>query len=230
MERTKAKGKIIVAISVFLCCSVLLCSGEAGRPQRLVSLGPSITKQLYLLGLGDKLVGCTVYCEWPIEARRKEKIGTAVEVNLEKVVSLKPDIIFATSLTDPKAIEKLENLGLKTIRFPTPRSFAQICAHFLELGRLTDRQKEAEKIIESVKNEVNMIKQELKGKPKPRVLIQVGAKPLFVATGRYFVNDFVELAGGINIAKDAGEGIYSREQVLEKNPEVIIIVTMGIVK
>jgi iron complex transport system substrate-binding protein len=57
----------------------------------------------------------------------------------------------------------------------------------------------------------------------------LGAKPLFAATGRYFVNDYIEFAGGVNIAKGAKEGIYSREEILRANPDVIVIVTMGIV-
>lgn len=223
----KSKILFITGALIFWCTGGLVFSQN--YPQRIISLGPSITKGLYLLGVQDKLIANTVYCIDPPEAKKKEKIGTAVEANIEKVFELKPDLVLATSLTNPKTKEKLKNLGIKVVTFPTPSNFRQICNQFLELGKLLGKEKEAEEIVKSAENKTDSIKTRVKNLHHPKVLVQVGARPLFVATGRYFVNDYIELAGGINIAKDAKEGIYSREQVLKANPDVIIITTMGIV-
>jgi len=212
---------------------VLLLQGSGfakeNYPQRIISLCPAIVEELYILGVENKLVGCTVYCQRPAQARNKQNVGTAIEVNVEKVISLKPDLVFAVSLTSPKIKEKLKNLGIKVIAFSTPKDFNGICKHFLELGKLVGKVKEAEEIVKSAQNKADSIKQKVKNLYHPKVLVQVGARPLVVATGSYFVNDYIEFAGGINIAKEAKEGIYSREQVLRANPDVIIIVTMGIV-
>ena len=197
-------------------------------PQRIISLGPSITKALYLLRVQEKLIANTVYCADPPEAKKKEKVGTAQKVNIEKVFNLKPDLVLATSLIDLRSIEKLNNLGLRVITFSTPKNFNDICKQLLELGRLVDKENEAKEIVRGVENEAALIREKVKNLYKPKVLIQVGTRPLVVATGNYFVNDYIEFAGGINIAKDAKEGIYSREQVLKANPDVIIITTMGI--
>ncbi|MDP2754421.1 MAG: ABC transporter substrate-binding protein [Nitrospirota bacterium] len=198
-------------------------------PQRIISLGPSITEQLYLLEAQDRLIGCTVYCKRPKEAESKEKVGTVIEVNLEKIVSLKPDLVVATSLTNLKAIEKLRNLGIKLVEFHSSKNFTELCKQFLELGKIVGREKEAEEIVYRAKKAISSIKQKVKELPKPKVLVQVGAKPLWVAPKDSFVNDFIEFAGGINIAGDSETGLYSREKVLKQNPDVIIIVTMGIV-
>jgi len=198
-------------------------------PERIISLGPSITKGLYLLGVENKLIANTTYCISPPEAKKKEKIGTAVEVNIEKVFNLKPDLVLATSLTNLKAKEKLKNLGIRVITFPTPGDFGDMCKQFLELGRLVNKEKEAEKIVKNAEKKANSIKKKVENLHRPRVLVQVGTKPLFASTGCYFINDYIEFAGGMNIAKKAKEGIYSREQVLKANPDVIIIATMGIV-
>ena len=198
-------------------------------PQRIISLGPSITEQIYLLGVEDKLIGCTIYCKTPLEAEKKEKIGTVVEVNLEKIVSLNPDLVLATSLTNFKVIEKLKNLGIKVIIFSSAKNFSEICAQFLELGKIIGKEETAEKIIYTVEDKVNTIKKIVEDLPKTKIFVQVGAKPLFTVNEDSFINDFIEFAGGINIAKDAKTGLYSREEVLRKNPGVIIIVTMGIV-
>jgi iron complex transport system substrate-binding protein len=191
-------------------------------------LGPSITKALYLLGVQEKLIANTVYCVYPPEAKKKEKIGTAQKVSIEKVFRLEPDLVLATSLIDQRSTEKLKNLGLKVVTFSTPKDFNDICKQFLELSRLVGKEKEAKEIVGRAKNQVVLIRERVKNLYNPKVLIQVGARPLVVATGNYFVNDYIEFAGGINIAKDVKEGIYSREQVLKANPDVIIITTMGI--
>jgi iron complex transport system substrate-binding protein len=122
----------------------------------------------------------------------------------------------------------LKNLGLRVATFSTPEDFDGICKQFLELGGLVGQEKKAGDIVRKARDEAAVIRTKIKDLYKPRVLIQLGAKPLVVATGSYFVNDYIELAGGINIAKDVKAGIYSREEVLKANPDCIIITTMGI--
>lgn len=197
-------------------------------PQRIISLGPSITEELYILGVDNRLIANTIYCVKPPEAKLKEKIGTVVEINIEKIFNLRPDLVIATSLTNPKAKEKLKNLGIKVISFSEPKNFNQIYEQFLQLAKLVGKEREAKEIINNTKKNVNRIIEMVNSHKKPKVLIQVGTKPLFVATGESFLNDYIEYAGGINIAKDAKQGIYSREEVLRRNPDIIIIVTMGI--
>ena len=216
-----------IGIIVFLFTAQLLYAQEDAS-QRIISLGPSITKALYLLRVQEKLIANTVYCTDPPEAKKKEKVGTACKVNIEKVFRLEPDLVLATSLIDPRSTEKLKNLGLRVVTFSTPRNFNDICKQFLELSRLVGKEKEAKEIVRRAKNEAALTREKAKNLYKPKVLIQVGTRPLVVATGSYFVNDYIEFSGGINIAKDAKEGIYSREQVLKANPDVIIITTMGI--
>ncbi len=230
--RSKKPGvrKICFLFTVF--CSLIFCISSHAQdkfPQRIISLGPSITEELYLLRLENKIVGVTTYCQRPPQAQKIEKIGTAIEVNLEKVISLQPDLVLATSLTNPKAKEKLENLGIKTITIPLAKNFREICKHFLELGKIVGREKEAEEIVYRAKMTVSSFKQKVKELPRPKVLVQVGAKPLWVAPKDSFINDFIEIAGGINVGPSGKSGLYSREEVLKRNPDVIIITTMGIV-
>ena len=197
--------------------------------QRIISLGPYITEEIYLLGAQDKLVGCTVYCQRPPEAQEKEKVGTVIQINIEKILTLKPDLVIATALTQKKDIEKLKKLGIKVIMFSSPKNFFEICSQFLELGRILGKYDLAKKIVQEVKDKVLEIKRKTKDLAKVKVFVEVGTNPLFTITKDSFVNDFIEFSGGINIAKDAKTGIYSRETVLKENPDVIIIATMGII-
>lgn len=171
-------------------------------------------------------MGVTTYCERPPEARAKEKVGNVTQVNIEKVVELKPDIVFATSLTEPRAVESLKRLGIRVIVFNEPRSYAETNQQFLELGRIVGREAAAEEIVRVAGRRVEAIRRRIEGLPRPKVFIQLGAKPLFAATKGSFVNDFIEFAGGTNIAREAKSGFYSKEEVLRQDPDIIIIVGM----
>ncbi|MEK6647646.1 MAG: helical backbone metal receptor [Candidatus Firestonebacteria bacterium] len=216
-------------ITVFIVNITTLSFCAPLKIQRIISLGPSITAQLYLLGVQDKLIGCTVYCKIPIAANvNLQKVATAVNVNVEKVVSLKPDLVLATSLTDIKAVNKLKSLGINVVQFSLAHNFEDICGQFIRLGELIDKKKEAEKNVNKIRIQVDNIKKKAKNFSKQTVFVQVGAKPLFTITKEYFINDVIEFAGGLNVAKDAKTGIYNREEVLKRNPDVIIITTMGV--
>ena len=197
-------------------------------PQRIISLGPAITEELFLLGVNDRLVGCTIYCTRPDEAKNIEKIGTVIEANIEKIMALRPDVVFLTPLTSPRVKQKLKGLGINAVEFPAAKNFSEICSIFLKLGRIVGKEKEAQGIINTARNKVDALAIRLRGLPKPKVFVQVGAKPLVTISQDSFVNDFIEFAGGTNVVKGARYALYSREKVLVDNPEIILIATMGI--
>lgn len=215
-------------IIIFLLNFITLVWANNSYPQRIISLGSVLTEELYLLGVEDKIVGVTIYCQRPAVAKIKEKVGTVTEIDIEKIVSLKPDLVLTTSLTNPKSKEKLKKLGIRTADFPASKNFFQLCEQFLELAKLVNKKGMAEEIVRSASNEVDFIKKGIKGLNKVKVFVQIGTKPLFAANRDYFINDFIEFAGGVNIAADSKTGLYSREKVLEDNPDIIIIATMGI--
>ncbi|MBI5143769.1 MAG: ABC transporter substrate-binding protein [Candidatus Omnitrophica bacterium] len=215
--------------SLFSICLAHLCFAGDDYPKRIVSLGSALTEELYILGAEDRLVGVTIYCERPPRAKEKEKVGNVVKVDLEKILSLKPDLVLATSLTDSRSKEKLKNLNIKVAEFTYAKNFSQICNDFLRLGRLVGNEKEAKGIVLKAKKRVEFIRDKVKDLPKHKVFVQIGAKPLHTVTKDSFINDFIEFAGGINVARVSRSGLYSREEVLKNNPDVIIIATMGIV-
>jgi ABC-type Fe3+-hydroxamate transport system substrate-binding protein len=197
-------------------------------PRRIVSLVPNITEELYLLGAQERIVGVTIYCQRPPEAQQKERVGAVVEVNVEKIIGLQPDLIIASPLTDHKQIQKLEDVGLKVEVFQAPKTFQGLCAGFLALGRLVGREQEGRKIVEQAMREVEEIKERVRELPRPRVFVQIGTRPLVAAGGDSFIDDFVTFAGGVNIAHEAKMSVYSREEVVQRNPDIIIIAQMGV--
>lgn len=224
---TLVRGRILSGLFIFAGFTLRMLASDTNIPQRIVSLGPPVTQALYVLGVQHRLIADTVYCTQPEDARHKTKIGNVTQVNIEKIVSLKPDLVIATSLTRPEQIEKIRALGITTARFTNPNSFRGMCDELLKLGGLVGKSEEAERIVELAAADVERIRKSTSRLPRKRVFVQLGSKPLFTVTRDSFINDYITFAGGENISEGEMSGIYSREKVIEKDPEVIIISTMG---
>ena len=225
----RGRGLTWALLAFWILLGAWPLAASSAYPWRVVSLGPSLTEEVYLLGAGERLVGCTVYCRKPPEAMKKEKVGTVVEVDVERILALDPDLVLATSLTDLRDVKKLKGLGIRVEIFPQPKSFDDLCQQFLRLGRLLGEEGRAREVVARVRAQVEKIRASVRGLDRPKVFVEIGSRPLFTVTRGSFINDFIEMAGGINIAAGAKSGLYSREKVLEQDPDVILIVTMGIV-
>ncbi|MFK5952322.1 MAG: helical backbone metal receptor [Desulfobacterium sp.] len=202
-------------------------SSPKTMPQRIISLGPVLTKTIYLLGAGDRLLADTTYCDDPPNTPPKEKIGSLIQVNVEKIISLKPDLVLASQFTKEKQIKVLRQFDITVVPFKNPKTFEEICANTLRLGQLIGATDKAEKIIATARAEVTKVQELIADLPPKRVFIQIGIKPLHTANEETFVNEFIRFSGGINIAAHENSGVYSREKVVKENPDVILISTMG---
>ena len=218
---------LITIIIIVSMTSAAVAQDTEATARRIVSLGPLNTENVYLLGAEERLIANTVYCVKPPAAKEKEKIGTLLQANIEKIVSLKPDLVLATSLTRPRQISKLESLGIKVVQFAQPANFDDICEQFIELGRLLGREKKARAIVDEARRTVASIYQKTADQPRKKVFLQVGTRPLFSSVANSFTNDFIILGGGQNIAQRNLQGIYSREKVVAQNPDLIIVAIMG---
>ena len=196
---------------------------------RIISLAPSITEQLYSLGVEEKIVGVTIFCTHPAEAKIKEKIGTYLEPNLEKIVALKPDLVLATESQKKETVKKLKDLGIKIFVFKEGETFKEITEQFLQLAKILGEEKRAKRIITSAEKEIKKIIARDKNFFLLKVFLQLGSEPLITAGEDTFLNEMVELIGGANIAANLGKGYFriNREKVIQEDPEVILIVSMG---
>lgn len=194
---------------------------------RIVSLSRVITQNIYLLGASDKLVGCTSYCDMAM-VDKKQVIASAVEVNVERLIMLKPDLVIATTLTKPETIETLKKVGIKVVSFPTTKSYSDICQNLKQIASYVGKENTANQIIQKQQQRLDSITRFIPKGVKPRIFFQIGTKPIFTVMPNTFMDDFITFAGGINVASDLTKGTITRESVLLRNPDVIIIVTMGI--
>lgn len=226
-SHVKAVFLLAAAVLSVSCPHAAHRANAAKYPCRIVSLGPINTENIFLLGAGNRLIADTTYCVRPEEAGHREKIGSLMEINIEKIMSLRPDLVLATALTRPGHIKKLRQLGLRVVKFSKPDSFKAVCAQFMELGRLLGLEKRAKEVITSVRSTVGCITCTVSRFPARKVFLQVGSNPLFASVPGSFTNDYIRLAGGVNIAGDQTTGMISTEKVVALNPDVIIIAIMG---
>ncbi|MCD6355306.1 MAG: ABC transporter substrate-binding protein [Prolixibacteraceae bacterium] len=202
-------------------------SGFSQKVQKVVSLAPSITENIYLLDAQDKLVGCTSYCTQAL-ADGVSKVGETVNVNVEKIFALQPDLVLTMQLTKPQDVEALKNLGIRVELIPTPKTFDEICEQTIRIGSLLGQENKAAAIIQSAHQIVDSLKEIcFQTNKKPRIFFQIGANPIFTVLQNTFMDDFITICNGVNIADGMTKGTITRESVLVRNPDVIIVATMG---
>ena len=212
---------------IILLAGIFALQGTCQSSQRIVSLAPSLTRSLEYLEVTDRLIGFTSYCRTEQESKA-EIVASAIRVNLEKVISLRPDLVITTTITDPETIASLQKFGIRVEVFNSPVSFKDICDQFVALGEMVGRKSLADSIVAASRKTVHDLKQKVTWQVPPRIFFQIGAKPLFTVIPETFMDDYIRLCGGINIAAGMKHGTITRETVLKENPDVIFIVTMGI--
>lgn len=209
-----------VALFVFF---VLISTGFSDYPQRIVSGIPSATEMLYALGLGERIVGVTTNCNFPPAVKKKEKVG-GFFLNLEKVVSLKPDMVVMLGSAQAREIERFKTQPLP-VYVINPNTVEEVMLTLMELGEKTGTAARARTLVREMKKKIELVQAQVLKQNKPKVLVVVGFKPLIVAGGKNFINDLIKYAGGENIAggSKAAYPQYSFEEIIRANPNYIII-------
>lgn len=196
---------------------------RVGLPERIVSLVPSVTEDLFLLGAGEKVVGVSLYCSRVKGAEDLPKVGTILQANEESIIKLRPDLIFVSTLMPEGMLRRAEGLGIRVERIPEPTSFEELCRQFLRVGAIVGREREAVRILAEAKA---ALPDPQGGCSRHRVLVQVGSNPLYVAGSRSLIGDAVRMAGG-RIAFEGFSKPVGLEEVFRVNPDTIVIVPMG---
>jgi iron complex transport system substrate-binding protein len=194
-------------------------------PQRIISLAPSNTEILFSLGLGDKIVGVTEYCDYPQAAEAKPKVGGFSTVDIEKVISLEPDLVLATHIHGKSVIPALEELGLTVVAL-TPGSLTEVLDSITLVGKITGQSREASKLVSDLQTRIEAVVDEtrtLSPDQKPRVFYITWHDPLMTAGTETLADDVISNAGGQNIAYDiSGDKAITLETVIYRDPEVIV--------
>ena len=209
---------------VFIYHFTFQSTAYAEPPKRIISLAPNITEILFALGLGDSVAGVTIFCDFPEEAKKKQKIGGMSNPSLEGVVSLKPDIVVMTTNGNPKEFEeRLRSLRVRTYVFKAPR-FSDLPQAIREMGSSFDVKERANSLAGRIETSLKKLK--ITGhSQKKKVLFIIWPEPLIVAGPNTAMDDAITLLGSENIASKAKTSYpkYSVEEIIRQAPDVIII-------
>ena len=215
-----AKPAFPVTLSDFQGRSVSL----PAEPRRIVSVGPSNTEFLFALGAGPRVVATDDFSDEPAAARGLEHVG-GVKVNLEKVVSLRPDLVVMLKLSDG-TVEKLAASGLAVL-VVDPQGVSDVVRTATLLGAATGTAGDA--LAQTIAKRLADVKARLAGvTTKPRVYHEIDASDptkLFTVGPGSYIHDLIELAGGTNVAASAASAYpqLSAEEIVRSDPEVIVL-------
>ncbi len=199
------------------------------NPLRVVSLAPSITEIIYGLEQEHRLAGVTRFSDFPPEAAKLPKVGSFVQLDLERIVALKPDLCIATKDGNPRTVvERLESLQIP-VYVVDPRNLDSVMETVIEIGALLNAGNKAKSLVQNMRSRIQRVEFLVaKASSRPRVFYQVGIFPIVSAGSDTFIHELILLAGGGNLAEGpTSYPRFSREQVLALSPEVFIISSMA---
>ena len=193
------------------------------EPERIVSLAPNHTETLYTLGLGDRVVGVTDYCNYPPEAADKPKVGGFSSVDLEQAVGLEPDLVLATHIHVAEIVPALQEHGI-TVFVADPQTVLEVLETTRTIGQITGRDEAAETLVAQMQERIDAVQDRIKDAPRPKVFWMLGPK-LYTAGPESFINDLIVMAGGENVAADADTRWpqLTVESIIVKDPDVIVL-------
>ena len=195
-------------------------------PRRIICLTEETTETLYLLGEQDRVVGVSGYTVRPPEARQKPKVSAYINAKFDKILSLKPDLVFAFSDLQADIAAELIRRGVTVFTF-NQRSIVEIMEMILTIGRIVGSADKAEQLVATLQSDMDAIAQSALRFPyRPRVLFEEWYDPLI--SGIRWVDELIEIAGGAPIftelreCQSAKDRIVNPAIVIDRDPQVII--------
>ncbi|ULL14182.1 ABC transporter substrate-binding protein [Paenibacillus sp. H1-7] len=192
-------------------------------PSRIVSVSPSETETLFALGLGDKVVGVSDFCDYPAEAKSKPKMGSIVKPNEEALIGANADVVLTGVSMKVPVVEQLR--GLKVNMFKVePKTIDDVMNNIIMFGQIFDKQEQAEKLVASMKADRQKVTDAVKDlKPEQKKKVFIEFSPGWTVGKGEFMDELITLSGGINVSSDVtGYAKLNEEKVIADNPQVIL--------
>jgi iron complex transport system substrate-binding protein len=217
--RRPLQGAIYRALILFFAFTF---HAQAESPKRIVSIAPSFTEILYAVGAGNEVVGTTVYCDYPPAALKTEKIGDVLNPNVEKIISLKPDIVFAGDWKW-NVPEKLRAAGIKVVEVKDAQTLEEVFNRFLLIGKEVQHEKQAAALVSSLKAQMDQIRKRSVSQPKQNVYMDLDAGNWTIG-GSSYLHEILKLLGLKNIFADRKEPYLTvtMESIVARDPDVLL--------
>lgn len=200
----------------------------AQPPLRIVSLSPGATEMLFNAGAGAQLIATSEYSDEPPAARAVPRIGDAADVDLERVVALRPDVVVASpALGNPAQRGKISALGIPVYDQQVVR-LADLPASLRRLGALAGTQLPADRAASALESRLEALERAYApsgSTHRPTVLLQVWNRPIYTIGGQHLMSDALALCGARNVFADLTEPspLIDVEAVIARNPDIILV-------
>jgi iron complex transport system substrate-binding protein len=227
MMRIKLFGFLLIAFSALAKADIQVTDYsntlvKLDNPaQRIVSLAPHITENLFSIGAGAQIVGTVEYSDYPEAAKNIERVGGFSSLGIEKILELKPDLVIAWGSGNNQSLQdQLRNLGLN-VYVDEPRRLKDIARSLKDFARLSGHEVESDALITDY---LSLLEQLKRSQQQHTVFYQIWNSPLQTVNGEHLITEVIELCGGKNIfsAEPTLAPTVSLESVLERNPKFII--------
>jgi len=197
-------------------------------PEKIISLSPGITEMIFLLHAEKKLIGISQYCNFPKETECIEKIGGLQNINIEKIVSLKPDVVLIGSIIPKKEVVKLQKSGIVVIALKQEEKLRGILNVMKMLGQIVNSSHYADSLVRYyddllISYQSNIAENAEQRKPTVYYVVSFGTAGDFTAPANSHINDIIQYAGGRNIGDTLSTWNISREYLFTQNPDLIFI-------
>ncbi|MBQ7279662.1 MAG: ABC transporter substrate-binding protein [Bacteroidales bacterium] len=195
-------------------------------PRRIVSTSPAVTEILFALHADTLMVGRTDFCTYPPEASEIESIGGISNLNVEKIVSLHPDLVISGSMVPQKNIRQLATLGIPVVCVIEKQNFNGLFANIEQIGKLTNHVHEADSLTAYIHQQLQHLQTAIDTsslRPSVYYVVGFGSTGNFTAGGKSFINDIITMAGGTNMASNLDGWAYSLEALMEGDPDFIVV-------
>ena len=220
-ESPKMKGPELRVVSDDLGRSVKIPE----KVKRAVSLAPSVTEALFAAGAGDRTVGVTTYCNFPEAAAAIEKIGDTQTPNIERIIALKPDVVFVSTASQLESfMQTLEQQNI-AVYVTDPKGITGVIGNLRTLGNIFGTNEEADQAASTLENRVMLVDERTRNRERPKVFVQISKEPLFTIGGEAFLTEIVERAGGESVTRSVPTAFpkLSKETALAMDPDVIVL-------
>lgn len=195
------------------------------KVERVVSLAPNLTENIFAVGAGDRLVGVTTFCNYPEEAQKIAKVGDTISPNMETIIALKPQIVFVSTASQIETFTKQLEAQNITVFVMNPKSLDDVLTNLSQLGEIFGTRMRTAELLNSLQTRIIEINENVAGKPKVKTFVQISKEPLFTVGKESFLTEIIERAGGVSVTKDVPTAYpkLSKETALALSPDVLIL-------
>lgn len=197
----------------------------AQEPAKVVSVAPNLTELMYVLGVQDKLVGRSDYCDYPAEVADVASVGTITKPDIETIISLEPDVVIVSTHFEEENEKKLEELNIPVITLYEDKDVNGVYQMITTLGKVMNCEAKAEETVNEMQATIAEVTEKVAGLEAPSVYYVVGYGEYgdYTAGGDTFVGGMLTLAGGDNIAKNVSGWSITLEEIIEADPSIIVL-------